>query len=170
MDTFFEQIISIKKSGKTVACVLGIWLLALVLCTLIFLNFKALGAIFILLIAGIIYGALKLTGLFNVEYEYIITNGTMDVDKIINKQSRKRMLSFELSNVSRLEKFAPHCLNNIDIKKVVFACDGNDENAYFMVAEKEGGKTSYLVFAPNEKIKSAVVKYVPKFISNSAFK
>lgn len=170
MDTFFEQIISIKKGGKTVACVLGIWFLALILCFLIFLNFKVLGAIFILLIAGILYGAFKLTGLFNVEYEYIITNGTIDVDKIINKQNRKRMLSFELSNVSRLEKFAPHCLNNIDVKKVVFACDSNDENAYLMVAEKEGGKTSYLVFAPNEKIKSAVVKYVPKFISNSAFK
>ena len=62
----------------------------------------------------------------------------MDIDKIVNKQSRKRMLSFDLAGVSRLEKFAPHCLNNIDVKKVVFACDTADENAYFMVSEKEG--------------------------------
>jgi hypothetical protein len=170
MDTFFEQIIPIKKDGKTVGTVLGIWFLALVLCFILFLFSGYIGSIFVLLIAGILYGAFKLTGLFNVEYEYIITNGTMDVDKIVNKQSRKRMLSFELSNVSRLEKYNPNCLNNIDLKKVVFACDTKDDNAYLMVAEKEGGKTSYLVFSPNDKIKSATLKYVPKFISNSAFK
>ena len=169
MDTFFEQIISIRKNGKAFAGVLGIWLAAFLVSFLLFIT-GILGSLYILFIAGVIYGAIKLTGLFNIEYEYIITNGTMDVDKIVNKQSRKRMLSFELSGVNRLEKYAPHCLNNIDVKKVLFACDVNDENAYFMVSEKEGGKTSYLVFSPNDKIKSAVIKYVPKFISNSAFK
>lgn len=170
MDTFFEQIISIKKNGKTIAAVLGIWFLALLLCFLAFMFSGYIGSIFVFLIAGIIYGAFKLSGLFNLEYEYIITNGTMDVDKIVNKQNRKRLLSFELSGVSRLEKYTPHCLNSINAKNVVFACDPNDDNAYLMVAEKEGGKTNYLVFSPNEKIKSAVVKFVPKFISNSAFK
>ena len=170
MDTFFEQIIATRKNGKAIAGVLGLWFLALVLCYILFLFSGYIGSIFVLLIAGILYGAFKLTGRFNIEYEYIITNGTMDIDKIVNKQSRKRMLSFELTGVTRLEKFAPHCLNNIDAKNVVFACDITDENAYFMVSEKEGGKTSYLVFSPNDKIKSAVIKYVPKFISNSAFK
>ncbi len=170
MDTFFEQIISIRKNGKAVAGILGVWLAAFLLSFLLFIFSGYIGSFFVLLIAGIIYGAIKLTCLFNIEYEYIITNGTMDIDKIVNKSSRKRMLSFDLSGVSRLEKYAPHCLNNIDTKKVVFACDTADENAYFMVSEKEGAKTSYLVFSPNDKIKSAVVKYIPKFISNSAFK
>ena len=170
MDTFFEQIINIRKNGKAIAGILGVWFAAFVLSFVLFMFSGYIGSFFVLLIAGIIYGAVKLSGLFNIEYEYIITNGTMDIDKIVNKQSRKRMLSFELSGVTRLEKYAPHCLNNIDTKKVVFACDTTDENAYFMVSEKEGGKTSYLVFSPNDKIKSAVVKYVPKFISNSAFK
>ncbi len=170
MDTFFEQIISIKKNGKSIACLIGLWLAALLLCFILFLFSGYIGSFFILLIAGILYGTFKLSGLLNIEYEYIITNGTMDIDKITNKSKRKRILSFELSGVSRLEKYTPNCLNNINVKDVVFACDTTDSNAYLMVSEKQGGKTAYLVFSPNEKIKSAIIKFVPKFISNSAFK
>ena len=170
MDTFFEQIIKINKNGKSLAGVFGIWFLALVLSFAVFLFSGYLGAFFVLIIAGIIYGAYKLSSLFNIEYEYIITNGSMDVDKIVNKSSRKRVLSFELPNVTRLEKYNPNILNNINTKEVVFACNQNDDNAYLMVAEKEGGKASYLVFSPNDKIKSAIIKFVPKFISNTAFK
>lgn len=169
MDTFFEQIISIRKNGKTIAAILGIWFAAFVLCFVLFL-FPVLGSLNLLLIAGVIFGAFKLSTLLNIEYEYIITNGTMDVDKIINKSSRKRMLSFELSTVSRLEKYNPAMLNNINAKAVVIACDIDDPNAYFLVAEKEGKGASYLVFSPDERIKEAASKFIPKFIANSAFK
>lgn len=169
MDTFFEQIISIKKSGKAIACLIGLWVLAALLCFGLTLFISYIGSFIILLIAGIIYGGIKLSGLINLEYEYIVTNGTMDVDRITNKSSRKRILTFELSGVTRLEKYHESILNNINKKDVVFACNPTDES-YLIVAEKEGSKPSYLVFAPNDKMKSAIVKFVPKFISNSAFK
>ena len=169
MDTFFEQIISVKKTGKEIAYILGIWFAAFILCALAFL-FPILGSLTPLLIAGIIFGAFKLTVLFNVEYEYIITNGTMDIDKITNKSSRKRLHSFELPNVTRIEKFNRGILNGINQKEVLFACNPEDENAYFLVAEKEGKKATYLVLSPDERIKSAMVKFIPRFISNSAFK
>lgn len=171
MDTFFEQIISIKKTGSTLAAIIGIWFAALLLCALLYLfGFYFLRFLTLLLIAGIIFGAFKLSTLFNIEYEYIITNGTMDIDKIVNKSTRKRMLSFELSNVTRLEKYNPAVLNNINSKSLVFACNANDPNAYFMVAEKEGKGASYLIFSPDKRIKEATLKFIPKFIANSAFK
>ena len=104
MDTFFEQIVTMKKSGKVIAGIFGIWFLAFILSVALLL-FPVLGSLNLLVIAGIIFGAFKLSTRFNVEYEYIVTNGTMDIDKIVNKSSRKRMASFELSGVSRLEKF-----------------------------------------------------------------
>ena len=168
MDTFFEQIIAIRKTGKTIAAIMGIWFAALILCFVLYI-FPILGTLSFLLIVGVIYGAYKLSSMLNVEYEYIITNGTMDVDKIINKSSRKRMLSFELSGVTRLEKYNPSQLNNIDTKKLVFACDRDDPNAYFLVSEKEGKGASYLVFSPDDKIKSGCSKFIPKFIVNSVF-
>lgn len=169
MDTFFEQIIAVRKTGKAIAALIGIWLAAFLLC--FFLLFTNLFGVFsILLIAGVIYGAFKLCCLFNIEYEYIVTNGTMDIDKIINKSSRKRVLSFELQTVSRIEKYNPALLNSVNSKEVIIACNTDDKDAYLMVSSTEGKGTNYLVFAPDERVRGAVVKFVPKFIANSAFK
>lgn len=170
MDTFFEQIIPIKKTGKTIAGIIGICLLAMLLCFVIFLFSGYLGSLAFLLMAGILYGAFKLVCLFNIEYEYIVTNGTMDIDKIINRSSRKRIASFELPIVSRLEKYNPSIISNINHKDVVFACNQDESDAYLMVYQKEGKNAVYVVFAPNDKMKSAIVKFLPKFIANSAFK
>ena len=90
----------------------------------------------------------------------------MDVDRIIAKSSRKREASFDLTKVDRLERYNPSIKINGNFKKQVFACDKNDENAYLLTAEN--GQI-LLVFSPDERIKSAIVKYVPKFLSNSAF-
>lgn len=171
MDTFFEQIISIRKTGSKILGIFGIWFLAFILCLALFLfGGGFLGSLVPIVMFGILFGAYKLTGTFNIEYEYIITNGTMDVDKIINKNSRKRMTSFELSGVSRLEKFNPHILNTVDKKALVVACNLDDSNAYYMVCDREGKGSVHLVFSPDERIKGAVVKFIPKFIANSAFK
>lgn len=168
-DTFFEQIVTIPKTGKTFAAYLGIWLLALILCMVVMLVLSAfLGSLALLAAFGILFGAYKWSSTLNVEYEYIITNGTMDVDKIINRSSRKRILSFDLAGVSKIEKYNPNAPTNP--KSLVIACNTNDTDAYFMVAEREGKGNVELVFAPDERIQSAVKKFVPKYISNSAFK
>ena len=79
MDTFFEQIVSIKKSGKAVALFCLVWILALTLCAFLLLT-GILGMLTPILIIGLGYGAWWLTSKLNVEYEYIVTNGTMDID------------------------------------------------------------------------------------------
>lgn len=170
MDTFFEQITAVKRSGKDIAAITGIWLLAFIICFLLVLFMGYLGFFSFLLIAGALFGAFKLSCRFNVEYEYIVTNGTMDIDKIINKSSRKRVLSFELATVSRLEKFNQGLLSSVNSKEIVTACNLNDPEAYLMVSSTEGKGTSYLIFAPDERVRGAIVKFVPKFIANSAFK
>ena len=170
MDTFFEQITAVKKSGKDIAAITGIWLLAFIICFLLVLFMGYLGSFSFLLIAGALFGAFKLSCRFNVEYEYIVTNGTMDIDKIINKSSRKRVLSFELATVSRLENFNQGLLSSVNSKEIVTACNLNDPEAYLMVSSTEGKGTSYLIFAPDERVRGAIVKFVPKFIANSAFK
>mgnify|MGYP004626475051 FL=1 len=170
MDTFFEQIIAVKKNGKAVAAIIGIWLAAFLVCFILIMLMSILGTFSLLLAAGALFGAYKLSVRFNVEYEYIVTNGTMDIDKIINKSSRKRILSFELATVSRIEKFNPAQLSGVNAKELFITCNQDDPGAYLMVSATEGKGTSYLVFAPDERVRSAIVKFVPKFISNSAFK
>ncbi len=169
MDTFFEQIVSIKKNGKVTAIAIGIWVLAILIAALLMVTYIT-GPLTAILVVGIGYGAWWLTSKLNIEYEYIITNGTMDVDKIVNKSSRVRVSSFELSKVERIEKFNPNLLQNVNKENIVFACNRDDENAYLMVASREDTKVNYIVFSPNEKVKTAIVKFVPKFVANSAFK
>lgn len=171
MDVFFEQIIEIKKSLKDYLMLAGLWILAIGLSAVIlFFLFAAIGPITLLPVIGIIYGAYKLSMFFFVEYEYIITNGSLDIDKIIAKNSRKRIASVELSCVDSLNKFNPSKKIQSGYERVVIACNKEDNNAYEMTVTKEGKGRQYIVFSPNDKIKTAAVKFLPKFIANSAFK
>ncbi len=170
MDTFFEQIVVIKKSAKNYALIIGIWLLAIILAYLALCFLSAL-FVFAVAIAGLIgYGAYRLTKMFFVEYEYIVTNGTLDIDKITAKSSRKRVMSFDIENVTSVEKYNPNQRTSQNNEKTVIACNIDDKNAYKLIANKEGKGTCVLVFAPNERIIEGVVKSLPKYLSNSAFK
>ncbi len=169
MDTFFEQIIPIKKTPLQLLAVTGIWFLAIIIIAFLFLT-GILGSLFPIALLGIGYGVFKLSVRFNVEYEYIVTNGVLDIDKIINKSSRKRYLSLNLSKTSRIEKYNPALLSNVDKKSVTIACNEQDPNAYLLVIDKENGGADYLIMSPNDKMKGIIAKSVPKFISNSAFK
>lgn len=171
MDTFFEQIVSIRKDAKGWASLLGIWVAAILLALVVFFFLSGfLGMIAFLLIFGIFFGAYKLSCRLSIEYEYIITNGIFDVDKIFAKSSRKRVASFDLAHVERLEKYNPNAKPVGNFSKTVIACNTNDNDAYMMVVSEEGKGNSLIVFSPDERLRSAVVKFIPKFIANSAFK
>lgn len=173
MDTFFEQIVSIRKNGKSWAMFAGIWIAALLLMGVVGilgLNFPGFMSIALLAVVGVIYGAFKLSSRLSVEYEYIVTNGSLDIDKIIARSSRKRELSCELSGVERLEKYNPAAHPVGNFKKTVMACDVDDPDAYFMVISEEGKGSRLLVFAPDERVRGAIIKSLPKFIANKAFK
>lgn len=160
MDTFVEQIVAIKKTPKTWGAYICIALLAIILMTVVTMYS---GAIFILLDALIIFGAFKLYSMLNVEYEYIITNSTMDIDKIIAKSSRKRIVSFDLSDVQRIEKYTGSLPADIE-KDCFFACNQTDENA-FVLYYKQGGKTKKaFVFAPNERVINAMKSFLSRHI------
>lgn len=168
MDTFFEQLITIKKTPKDFALLTLIWLAVFII---VFLLFTILFSSFSLLLAcGIIYGGYWLSSKLNVEFEYIITNGTLDIDKIINKNSRKRILSLELSNVKRLEKASPEFIARTDAKKTVIACNINSDTAYYLSAERNGKNDANLVFAPDKRLQSAIEKFAPKYLTNNLFK
>ena len=167
MDTFFEQLVAIRKDAKTSALYFLIWFSAFFLIVLLFtILFSGLS---FFAAVGLLYAAYWLSSKLNLEYEYIITNGSMDIDKIINKNSRKRILSFELANVIRLEKYNPSFINGIEKKTIIYACNADGDNVYFMGVNNKDKGAVYLVFSPDDRIKSAILKFAPKFITNSAF-
>lgn len=97
MDIFYEQLVKkqltpmdmMKRGGLLTAFVIVAFLAFFVLPA-----FSALFASFsIFIVAGAAYGVWYLWGTTNLEYEYILTNGEIDVDKIISQRKRKRWVT-----------------------------------------------------------------------------
>ncbi len=171
MDTFFEQIVPIRKTAREFLILAGIWLAAGIVAFFGFIFLLRFGPIIALAAAGFIfYGAFKLSQRFFIEYEYIITNGTFDVDKIIAKSSRKRVMSFDIADISSIEKYNPAKPIPQGLERSLIACDKTDGSAYCLQASKEGKGRQFLAFSPNERIKEGIVKFLPKYMANSAFK
>lgn len=164
MDTFFEQIVKVKRTPKEIAGVVGIWLLALILLVVDFLFiipsvFQMIGMLGIL---GILWGAYKLTTLSSIEYEYIFTNGDFDVDKIIAKASRKRMVSINCAKVERFGKYTAAVRPSGSVKKTYFFCDANAADAVYLIAPTRNEGNVMIVFAPDERVCTAIEKAIPR--------
>ena len=163
MDTFFEQIVSMKRTGAQIACVVGIVLAAIMLLYGAFiLAMIGLAPIGFLLVCGICWAAYKLIMRSSIEYEYIFTNGDLDVDKIIAKSSRKRMVSINCSKVERYGKYNPAARVSDSVKKVYIFCNPSDENAKFLIAPNKKEGMVMIVFSPDERVRGAIEKSIPR--------
>ncbi len=158
MDNIAEQLVEKKNtSADTVKKVL-ISIAALLLSSL--LMFFAIGmAMFILVIpaVGVLAGAVYLISTMNIEYEYIVTNNEIDIDKIIGKSKRKRLITLD---ISAAEQFAPYG-GDITADATVHATDGTEKNAYNLVVKHNAYGKVNLIFNPNEKIREAIMQELP---------
>ena len=166
MDTYCEQLVRIKKGAKFYLGVIGLWFAVLLIAFFSMLYLRVLAAV-IIVAAG--YGAYYLMGFLLVEYEYIITNGELDIDIIYSKRSRKRLATFELSEVESIEKYNGEYVDKNKYKKAVIACDVKADNAYRFVFNGESG-LKIAIITPDARTREEVVKFVPRFVGNSAFK
>ena len=120
----------------------------------------------VLLAAGVIYLTYRLFRAFNVEYEYIATNGAIDIDRITARSKRKRLHSFDAKAIELLAR-----VNDPDHKgefdsvsyrtKLDFSSGAVSDRTLFCVYnDKEGGRTR-LVWEPNDKIIEQFRQLVP---------
>ena len=164
MDLFLEYIIKRKKGVKE-----NILTLAIILCvpSLIYLSLilfaTPLAPLTIFVMAGIIFLAYYLISRMNVEFEYIITNNELDIDKIIARKTRKRLITIDLKKIDFIAPTITSAHTN-ELSKpatnVIYADSGIAENAYFINFEKDG--QTYRVFlSPTEKMLDAMKIYAP---------
>lgn len=164
MDLFLEYIIKRKKGVKE-----NILTLAIILCvpSLVYLSILLLvtpiAPLTIFIIAGIIFLAYWLISKMNVEFEYIITNNELDIDKITSKKTRKRLITIDLKKID-LTAPAMTSVHRNELSKpatnVIYADSGVAEKAYFINFEKDG--QTYRVFlSPTDKMIDAMKIYAP---------
>lgn len=166
MDTFVEQIVRVKRTGKDYLKIAAIWLGAILLIFALFylMGFSAgmMSVPAIVGVAFVIWGAVKLTSLTYVEYEYIFTNRDFDVDKIVAKSSRQRVLSFKVPSVEKYGKYNAEARISDSIKKVYYACDKDSKEAMYIIAPVAKEGTVMLVFEPNERVAKALEDNLPR--------
>lgn len=91
----------------------------------------------------------------NTEYEYIVTNDDLDVDKITGKRKRRRMITVNLKTVTEL---AP-CLNETDVPAdvTVVAHDGTGEDLWYLLARTEKYGDLMILFNPNGTVRENLI-------------
>ncbi len=164
LDYFTENIVKRKKSGKDIALsaliAAGAIIVFLLLCYIGLIT--GLMQILFLLAAGAIWGAYILIGRFSIEYEYIVTNGEMDIDKIMQRRKRKRIITVPAKNIRSIE---PLRVDNTTYKEVIDASK-NDKNAAdtYMLITEDNVK---IIFNPSEKMLKIFAKFRPQSVKVS---
>lgn len=168
MDFFNEQIVKKHKTPLETATVILIYVAAWVIAfglVLVGLRFSAFMVLFILIACGAIWGSLKLAATFNIEFEYCVTNSDLDIDKIINKNSRKRLISINIADIEEMSLYDESKLKNRSFDHTVNAVADNNLPVYFAyLRTPEKGKT-LLLFQPDEKILTAMKKSLPRLLA-----
>jgi len=165
MDTFMEKLVTKKKSIAdrliTAGIILGTILLILVVLMIQIL--QELG-ISLIIVVGIAYLGYRLLTSRNVEYEYIVTNGDLDIDKIISRRKRKRIFS---ANCKEFDIVAPvksdsFSRSSQEIKNRIDASSSIDSpDAWFVTLNYKGEKT-IVIFEPDERMLKNFKIYIPR--------
>ena len=140
---------TLKKAGLIAATVISAFLI------LIF-------PIFTLITVILIFVDNFLFKRMNVEYEYVYFNGDLDIDKIMNMQSRKKLFS---TNIKEMEVLAPFGSAELHpyqrLKALDFSTLNPEDKVYEMVTSFKG-ETVRVLFNPNEKILNEMKNMAPR--------
>ncbi len=151
MDTFFEQIVKKKKTVLEWVGIVAVVVVAVVLAAvLLMLNVPMFSP---LLIIGIGYGAWWLVTGLNVEYEYCVTNGDIDIDTIVAKRKRKRIVSVVGRKVESLLPYDAAKVDEKAYQRVVVAAPSKNGTGLwcFTYHSKKNGHT-LVVFQPDQRV------------------
>jgi len=170
MDTFMEKLVTRKKTLTdhliTIGAVVGSALLILLALSIPILIQLGLS---IVLAAAAAYLGYRVITSRNIEYEYIVTNGDLDIDMIVSKRKRKRIFS---ANCKEFDIVSPVKSSHFDqavqsIKNRIDASSSIDSpDAYFITLNYNGERT-LVIFEPTEKMLNNFRLYIPRKVFRS---
>ncbi len=163
MDSFLEKIVVKKKTPKDYLIIAGILLAGVILFFAVQLV-PFLSSFFLIIVVLIAYLVYQVVIARNVEYEYIVTNGDLDIDKIIAKRRRKRIFSANCKDFDIIAKLKGGYNDRrlVDAKHKIEAISSiNSEDVYLITLVYKGERTAVL-FEPDERMLKAFKSYIPR--------
>lgn len=169
MDTFAEQLV--KKSQNSSDSMKKVSILAgggVIMALLLLLSFVTFFAFIFAAAAG--YFMYRLLGGLNVEYEYTVTNGSLDIDKIVNQRKRINMISADVKDFTSFGLYlsADDEFDGTEIRAIgADHASGIEEKPFYADFKNESYGNVRLVFSPNEKIIKCIKPYLPGKLKKS---
>ena len=159
---YTEQIVRREMSIKDWAIRIGTILLTLLLC---FIVLNVFYQAFAILLALGCWFSFVVWRRMSKEYEYIFTDGQLDVDCIYSRSNRRSMVSLSSRDI---EVIAPasdkqyEAMFNKKYDKFLDAGRGGiRENTYVVICNRED-KSLKMYFEPNEEMLELLHKYMPR--------
>lgn len=161
MDHYSEQLVTKRRTGGDTAKI-ALTLLGGILIGSVIIYFALLTGMWALIIGGMLLvglGAWLAAG-FGVEYEYIVTNNELDIDKILGKRKRKRMITIDISKSTSFEPYPGTQDAEADV--TVHASTGMEKDAYCLVCNHNDYGTVKIIFNPDERTRETITQELPR--------
>jgi hypothetical protein len=167
MEVFIEHLVKKQSTAKDALLRVLIVVAAVILAIVGFLviaGIQVISFLSLFVAVGVIYGAWILLKQFNVEYEYILTNADLDVDKIVSQSRRKRLTTVNLKNIEIMAPIKESYRREYEsqsIAKKIDAATGGTGNEYFIKYPGKEGMT-LLRFNPDDRIIKGARQAAPR--------
>jgi hypothetical protein len=167
MDVFIEQLVKKKTGSKDILLCVAVLLGVAVVLFIIALSMP------VFLLPGLVIFIAAAYFVFtsrSVEYEYSITNSDITIDKIIYRRKRKNVISVDAHDIEYLGKYKgndPHaksCSHRINAAE-----DEKSENTWCFVARHPQKGNVFVLFSPNEKIRTSIKPFLTRQVAINAF-
>ncbi len=162
MDIFVEKIVARKKGLKENILSILLIIISVIVAVVAGLMIGPRGIVF-LLVAGLIFGNWYLISSFNIEYEYSITNGEIDIDKIINKRKRKKIFTADCKDIEIMARITSKKYNEsiATVPNRIKAVSSMESPDVYFAMLNTNGKRSLIYFEPNEKMMKTLKSIIP---------
>ena len=100
----------------------------------------------------------------DLEYEYLFVNGEFDIDMVMSKSKRKKVMSMNLREADLVAPLDSHRMDyyngNSRLKTLDYS-SGNPEHKRFAIIMKAGGENSRIIIEPDDEMAKAIKNSAP---------
>jgi len=167
MDFFMEKIVARRKKPGDYLIYAALVIAALIVLTASMLV-SILRGIWPLIAVGAAYLAYHLMTSRNIEYEYIVTNGDLDIDMITAKRKRKRIFSANCKSFDLVAKYGSELCaretKNVE-NRLEMVSSMDSPNIYVIILNYSNKRTA-VFFEPDKRMIDAFRKHIPRKIAD----
>lgn len=164
MDLFCEYLVKKKSVSDTLKRVTLICACIIICIAAIYVSFfvkRDFISFMPIFVAAVIFGTVILSRNFSLEYEYVFTNGVLDIDIIKGRAKRKPLISVPCR---KIEYMGPVKSIENSQNKIVNAIYNEKRLGIYIVTFSNQGEKTDLYFQPPEKLIMNMQKYNPRNI------